>query len=81
MREADKFFEAGIEYCRVRYPHIEHAPKGMSTRRWYRWIHVPTKKTGIDFIDTYPEVDILPLLEWWSRTIDWKYSVDISDLY
>jgi hypothetical protein len=38
----------------------------------YKWLHLPSKKTGIIHVASYSS-DILPLLNYWNTSDEWKY--------
>jgi len=75
MSESHVFFEAGVEYCRNRFPTIEPVPKGFVPVT-YKWLHVPTGKTGISEIHLIPYrhmfENLKRLTDHWS-TETWQY--------
>lgn len=78
MTEAMVLFEAGVDYCRNRWPHIESVPKGYIPVT-YKWLHVPTGKTGICEIHLMQQMTTAKLFENLKRLTDhwstetWQY--------
>ena len=77
IEEETPLWEAGVTYCRNRYPSLEPLPPGYYLFR-YRW-EAPKKslwdrkKTGESTVYVGSRCGFLTLLAHWNRS-DWKYT-------